>query len=828
MESSFRNADCTRCALGDDARKRGGHACIIAEPLGKVRLLVVGQNPGSQENYAGRPFIGPNGELIRELLANSPVSYSFTNAAKCWTKDNREPTTDELEACRPYLIQEILIAAPEVILALGNIAAKTLIGHGGVMAYRGAPQELRGEIKDYLRRNGFEGPLPQVLCTVHPAYVLRVPKAKGLLEEDITGAIRLCKQISGEEIPIDATYTDGSCSDIDFTQLLSWDIESTSAQYRDSAFRLHLIGVDDGIGPVKILTNPQEWKTFHSRLLGLDAEQKVTFNGLSFDEPAMRALFGGRRSPVGDVMPLGYLLDESMPNHTLDAFAIRWLGATPWKDRKPRTKQNKLEIAEYWAKGPQNEKDWDELKQYNARDTKYTRDLWLKLRELCTPELIKVYERMLVPAIQTLAKTTETGLYLVPANIVPAREWTDDEMGKSLSIIHRIVADLWLGFDFNPNSTKQIARVLFEKPDPAKNIYSLGEKPKRFSEKTKAPSTDSETLKTIRSVSQSEETVEFCGNLLTYKEAHKMAGFLNRYEKLVESDGRLHPPYFTKTETGRTSSWIHTVPRKTAIRRIIGAPPGRKLIVADLSQIELRLVAWASRDREMLATYKEGKNGGDIHNTTAKAIIRLGRGLPRDSEISFDPITNKTERSLSKGVNFGCVYGAEAHTLRDYLWKVFGIRITQKEAETLRDDIFFGTYSDLIPWYKEIIARLKIEKQVVSPIGRIRRLPNIDASDVEVRAEAARQGINTYIQSFGSDLALTSFFLVEQEYDWLAPVMFHHDADLFECDEDRAEEGAKIVQHYMEVEALAYIKKHWGVDLDVPIIAETKILQEWG
>lgn len=825
---TFRNADCNRCGLGDIVRQRNGHACIIAEPLARVRLLVVGQNPGSQENYAGRPFIGSSGELIRELLGDSPISYAFTNAVKCWTRDNREPVTDELEACRPYLIQEILIAEPEVILALGNIAAKTLVGHGGVMAHRGAPQELRAEIREALRRNGYVGEPPKVLCSVHPAYVLRVPKAKGLLQEDVTGAIRLCRQIAGEEVPIDATYVDASASDVDYNAVLSWDIESTSAQYRRSDFGLHLIGIDDGCGPVKILTHAQEWKKFHSTILELPADKKVTFNGLSFDEPAMRGLFGGNRSSVGDIMPLGYLLDEAMPHHTLDAYALRWLGATPWKDRKPRTKANQAEITEYWARGPQNAQDWIDLKTYNARDTKFTRDLWFKLRNAMSPELLRVYTHMLVPAIQALTRATETGLYLIPANIIPAREWTDDEMGKSLSIIQRIVADLWLGFDFNPNSTKQIARVLFEKPDASKNIYSLGEKPVRFSEKTKAPSTDGESLKTIRSRSSSEETVEFCGNLLTYKEAHKMAGFLNRYEKLVEDDGRLHPPYFTKTETGRTSSWIHTVPRKTAIRRIIGAPSGRKLIVADLSQIELRLVAWASRDPEMLATYKEGKNGGDLHNTTAKHIIRMGRGLPRDADVPFDKDLNKSERSLSKGVNFGCVYGAEAATLRDYLWKVFGIRITMQEASTLRDDIFFGTYAGLIPWFQERIALLKKEKQVVSPIGRIRRLPNIDASDIEVRAEAARQGINTYIQSFGSDLALTSFFLVERDYDWLSPVMFHHDADLFECDEDRAEEGAKIVQHYMEVEALSYIKKHWGVELDVPILAETKILQEWG
>lgn len=824
-ESSFRNADCTRCGLGDLVRKRSGHACIIAEPLGKCRLLVVGQNPGYQEDRAGRPFIGPSGELIRELLVHSPVSYAFTNAAKCWTEGNREPNLDELEACRPFLVQEILIAEPEVILALGNIAFKTLTGGGGVLSYRGQPQELRAEIKAQLLRNGYSGELPRVLPTVHPAYVLRIPKAKSLLEEDVTGAIRLCKQIAGEEIPVDATYMDGSVSDIEFNNVVSWDIESTSAQYRRDDFGLHIIGVDDGAGPVKILDRPQEWKKFHARLLKLEPEQKVTFNGLSFDEPAMRQLFGGNRSAVGDVMPLGYLLDESMPNHTLDAYAIRWLGVAPWKDRKPRTKANQAEIAEYWAKGPQNAEDWKELKIYNARDTKFTRDLWFKLRGMLSPELLKVYEYMLIPAIQALTAATESGLYLIPENIVPAREWTDDEMGKSLSVIQRIVADLWLGFDFNPNSTKQIARVLFAKPGP--NVYSLGEKPVRYSEKTKLPSTDGETLKTIRSRSDNEETVEFCGNLLTYKEAHKMAGFLNRYEKLVESDGRLHPPYFTKTETGRTSSWIHTVPRKTAIRRIIGAPLGRKLIVADLSQIELRLVAWASRDPEMLATYKEGKNDGDLHNTTAKHIIRMGRGLPRDAYVEFDKELNKSERSLSKGVNFGCVYGAEAPTVRDYLWKVFGIRISMAEATVLRDDIFFGTYSGLIPWFQERIALLKKEKQVVSPIGRIRRLPNIDASDIEVRAEAARQGINTYIQSFGSDLALTSFFLVERDYPWLAPVMFHHDADLFECDEDRAEEGAKIVQHYMEVEALDYIKKHWGVEIDVPILSECKILQEW-
>ena len=823
--------NCSRCELGPKVRSLRGHACL-GSSMAQASLLVVTQNPTVSENYSGQAFSDEESRLLTKFLKESNfLDYRLSYAVKCHP-GHEEPTRSYVEACRFYLQIEIAECKPFYILACSNTAFKSLTAKSGILGYRGIPQELRPEIRRYLDSVGYNQEHPKVLAAYSPGYINKAPKAQGLMRQDIEGVVRLCRQALGEEVPpADALWVDAKYTDIDYTQDLTWDIESTSANYRRDDFKLWIIGVDDGRGPVKILSSEEDFSGFWWQMHANPATKKVTFNGLAFDEPAMRFLYDARITSVGqtqsgrldieDVMPMGYLIDEAMPNHTLDAYAIRWLGVAPWKDRQPRTKENKKAISDFWMAGPQTPEAWNELKQYNARDVLYTKRLFSYLQKLHTPSLRRVYERMLKPATICLHAATSHGIYLVPCNIVPAIQYTDEQIKVNHEILTNIAFEHIPALTFNPNSSAHIGRLLF---DP-KHLACV---PVNYSAKTQKPSTDAESIKTIRSKTQDEDVVEFTTALLSYKEAHKLRGFIASWDKKIEPDGRLHPSYFLKTETGRTSSWIHTTPRAVEIRRIIGVPPGHKLIVADLSQIELREAARQSRDPEMLATYQLGKNGGDLHTTTAKDILRLERGLGPDAFIEFDKNKNKAQRTMAKGVNFGSLYGAEAPTLRDYLWKSYNIRITIAQAYILRNDIFFARYSGLIPWYNETIERLQSEKQVTSPIGRIRRLPNIDAKTVELRAEAARQGINTKVQSFGSDVALCSFFLIERDHgSWLKPVMFHHDADLFECIDERAEEGAHIVKHYMEIEAPAYMESIFQVNMDVPLIAETHILQDW-
>lgn len=826
-----RNPNCTLCPLGDVVRKSGGHVCIGADddgwpwdgeqPIETGQVLVVGQNPGRDENREGVPFVGPTGKYVRPMLRESNFPFVLTNAVKCWAgldgqgKDI-EPSTESVNACRPYLLEEILTYRPSIIFALGNPALKAVSGRSGVFAYRGEPQTLRADLKAALIRAGWpEDEHPPVMCSVHPAYTLKVPNARGLLIEDITNVGRLYRRkVHGEPVP-DAAWVDATFTDLAHSQPWAVDIEATTADYRSEDFRIYLIGVDDGSGPVKMLTDESD---FRSVYLCIGAGDK-TFSGLGFDAPALRWKYGRMDNEyiqVDDVMLLAYLVDETMPEISLQNCATRWLGVTPWKDAKPRTKVAKEAAAEEWRRGPQTPEEWTELKQYNARDTQFTRSLWDALWPKLTPGQQNLYRHLLLPASCSLQRIEETGVYVSRENLTQASIEQKAEIARTKAIITRIAEDHFM-YDFNPNAARHIRKLLYNK---------LELTPPKYTDKTHEPSTDQESLKIL---AQQDKALEVCTALLDYKTASKLeSSYLAKYPGMLDENSRLYPPYFlTRTETGRTSSWIQQIPRKHSVRRIIAAPSGRKIVIADQSQMELRHMAWRSRDPNMLAVYREGAYGGDLHRLVATRLIGMqarAKGLP---EPAYDPELHKSERYLSKAVNFGTQYGAEAFTLQAYLFKEFGLKVTLTEAEFLRNDVFFGTFVTLPAFFNSVIAQVKKDKQITSAFGRIRHLPNIDASDIDLRAEAARQAINSPTQADASDITLIGLNLSLEAAPWLDPVMFGHDSNIFEVDEDRAEEAASIVHECMTTRTLAYMESYFHIDFDVPLVVDVEISQEW-
>jgi len=161
---------CVRCRL-HEARKK----VVFGEGNPSARLVFVGEGPGKEEDESGRPFVGEAGELLTRIIENGMCikrgDVYICNAVKCRPPKNRIPERDEIEACRPYLREQLDIIKPEIICALGQTAGKALFGdgfkvgrdRGKWLAFRGVP----------------------VMATYHPAYLLRNPRDKGLVWEDI-------------------------------------------------------------------------------------------------------------------------------------------------------------------------------------------------------------------------------------------------------------------------------------------------------------------------------------------------------------------------------------------------------------------------------------------------------------------------------------------------------------------------------------------------------------------------------------------------------------------------------------------------------------------
>ena len=165
---------CVKCRLCKERK-----SVVFGEGSLEARVVFVGEGPGKEEDLQGRPFVGAAGRLLTQLLKEAGLKREevyIANVVKCRPPGNRPPEPDEVAACFPYLEAQLTTIKPKVICALGRTAANTLLG---TLAPMGS---LRGQIFSWKE-------IPLVI-TFHPAYLLRNPAGKPLVEEDLKGLLR--------------------------------------------------------------------------------------------------------------------------------------------------------------------------------------------------------------------------------------------------------------------------------------------------------------------------------------------------------------------------------------------------------------------------------------------------------------------------------------------------------------------------------------------------------------------------------------------------------------------------------------------------------------
>lgn len=321
-----------------------------------------------------------------------------------------------------------------------------------------------------------------------------------------------------------------------------------------------------------------------------------------------------------------------------------------------------------------------------------------------------------------------------------------------------------------------------------------------------------------------------------------------------EGSTRIYPSFFLhRTSTGRTASAdpnAQNFPKRgdlaKAFRSIFVAPPGYRIIEADLSQAELRIAACQARESTMIRLYNEGM---DIHMNTAAAVSRNPvelfiankncEDLLADRERDFNGaaeylrrLTNYErstvtvadfigmQRFRAKAVNFGFLYGMQWRKFMVYAKTDYGIDYTEREAQETRE-LFFENYPGLIDWHYEMEREVFEHGHVRSLHGAIRRLPSIYSSKRSVQAESVRQAINSPIQRFASDLGVMALWrLCRDAPEWVRPCAFIHDALVLYVREERAMEVAGNMRFYMESNPL---EQWFGTSLQVPILADASI-----
>jgi len=276
-----------------------------------------------------------------------------------------------------------------------------------------------------------------------------------------------------------------------------------------------------------------------------------------------------------------------------------------------------------------------------------------------------------------------------------------------------------------------------------------------------------------------------------------------------------------KAATGRTTSSDFNMQQVKAILRPAFIPrPGYVFADFDLSQIELRVAAQLSRSEPMIQAYKDGL---DLHTMLAAQVAR----------IPMEAVT-KDQRTHAKPGNFGLLFGMGAAGLMSYAEAAYDVVMSFEEAQAMHS-AFFTTWDGIGQWHQALIATARRTGQVVSPIGRVRRLPAIDCGDSYLESMAERQAINSPVQGFASDILLTALALVAGRVPGFAfeaipdarIVGTVHDSMMAELPEGRWEETARAVLHVM-TQIVKEVLLKMGCDFDVPLAAEAKIGTRWG
>lgn len=402
--------------------------------------------------------------------------------------------------------------------------------------------------------------------------------------------------------------------------------------------------------------------------------------------------------------------------------------------------------------------------------------------------LLDVYERIDLPLASVLARMEAAGVRVDKNELDIISKKAQEEIGRLEKSIYELA-----GFEFTINSPLQLAEVLFDK---------LNLQPPRKS-RVKSRSTAAEVLNELALVH------ELPKKILEYRELAKLKStYSDALPKLIHPDsGRLHTRFSqTGTATGRLSSSnpnLQNIPVRTELGREIRAAfvpaPGYKLLSADYSQIELRILAHLSKDPVLVEAFRRGE---DIHSRTAQEVFGVA------------PFAQTPDhRRVAKVINFGVIYGLSAFGLAQNL----GID-TREAAKFIA--AYFERYSGVKKYLDAQIAETRKTGFTKTIFGRLRPIPEINSPQPNMRNFAERTAMNTPMQGSAADLIKLAMIELDRRLpkDFKSRMILQvHDELLFEGPEEEIPRLTKLVKEVME-----NVYK-----LSVPLIVDTKVGYNW-
>jgi DNA polymerase-1 len=489
------------------------------------------------------------------------------------------------------------------------------------------------------------------------------------------------------------------------------------------------------------------------------------------------------RGVVFDTMIASYLLNPTSRQHNLDALAME---AFNYK---------KIPTSELIGTGKNQitmrEAPVEKVARYACEDADFT----LRLRNHFLPKLRDVglselFEKVEMPLVEVLAEVESVGVALDVPFLRKMSMQLETMLGTLMTDIYELA-----GEEFNLNSPQQLGKILFEK-------LKL---PRSRRTKTGSYSTDAEVLEELA------KRHELPQKLLEYRELAKLKStYVDALPQLINLfTNRLHTSYNQAiTATGRLSSSepnLQNIPIRTEFgrqirRAFIPGEKGWKLLDADYSQIELRIVAHLSKDAGLIEAFR---NDEDIHTSTAARVF------------SVDPKEMTPDiRRRAKEINFGIIYGMGAYGLSQRLG------ITPEEAQNFITN-YFVQYPGVNNFIMGVIADAHKKGYVTTLLNRRRYLPDINSDNRRVREFAERTAINTPIQGTAADLIKIAMINIHRrlrkENRQARMILQVHDELVFEAPEDELADLEKLVREEMSQ----------AIRLDVPIKVDVGIGGNW-
>ena len=788
---------CTKCEL----HKISKCNCLSGRGNLKADLFFICDAPAAEEESSKTPLSGYSGILLDEILKKHNLSRKdvfISYVCRCrptsslQDRQNRPLKSQEIKACREYLEKEIREVSPKIIIPLGGVASGVILGKKQIL-------EIRGHVFESEEFNC------KVIPTIHPFSCFKHQEHKKFLMLDIQRAVNCLTNT--QTVPktnylvIDTEdMLDEIVKRMKDVKEFSLDLETEGFNWQSdriigvsmswkSATGIYIPILQQMVVDEKQIITPTFKHDVFPKLKSLfeNPEKKIIYANAKFDAKFLRAV-NINPQIYFDVISAHHLIDE---NSAHDLKTLAWL----YTDMGGYEQ----ELTGFFEGLPKKDRSYlsipvEILAKYGAADADATFRVYQVLREelkKCGVEYVMY--NIIMPMTKVLLDMEYRGVLLDDQLLGQLKNKYEGQLMLIRDEVQKEVGDV------NLNSNKQLQHLFFD-------ILKL-----------------TPTTRTKTGYSVDKKALEILAKqhpipskIVEYRKISKLLStYIVGMSADMDKDCRIHTRYNLAVKddedqsgaapvTGRLSSSspnLQNIPKNSDIKNLFKTFDNWSLIEADMSQMELRVMAGVSKDKILTQAFQ---NNEDMHTRTASELL----GIP------FGQVT-KDQRTVGKCLNFGLNYGMQAQGLAETL------KCSESQAAQYLK-AFFTKFSGVARYMVSIKNQVKIQKMVSNIFGRKRRFFNINFSRFAQANDVERQAINFPIQSSASDImSLATVRIHEKLRGFKAHIVLTvHDSVVVEVENSQVVEVYKIMKEELEK----------GVEIfpDIPFKADFKIGKRWG